>query len=114
MRKENDEALHNEVENATIEPQDEAASAGEASPEDTLAAYQELFEKQRKALDDSSAKIASLHNQIGILMRNGASVGSAASQEPTSDEAPEPYVSLTDLGREIGKRDYQSHNLKRD
>lgn len=114
MKDENNEALNAEGENATIESQDEAASAGKASPEDTLAAYQELFEKQKKALDDSTAKIASLQNQIGILMRNGASVGSAASQEQTSDEAHETYVSLTDLGREIGKRDYQSHNLKQD
>lgn len=109
-----EETLMNEGENATIELQDEAASAGKASPEDTLVAYQELFEKQKKALDDSTAKIASLQNQIGILMRNGASIGSAASQEQESNEAQEAYVSLTDLGREIGKRDYQSHNLKQD
>ena len=114
MKDENNEALNNEVENATIEPQDEAASAGNASPEDTLAAYQALFEQQKKALDDSTAKIASLQNQIGILMRNGANVGESASQKQANDDAPEPYVSLTDLGREIGKRDYKSHNLKQD
>lgn len=112
MKDENNEALNDDGEDATIEPQDEAAGAGKASPEDTLAAYQALFEQQKKALDDSSAKIASLQNQIGILMRNGASVGETASQEQAGEDTPEPYVSLTDLGREIGKRDYKSHNLK--
>ncbi len=103
----------------TMEPQGQAAAAGDTA-EDTVKAYQALFEKQRDEMDSLKKANQSLQSQIGILLRNGASV-SAQEPEPAQatqqaqasvSENREPYVSLADLGKEIGKRDYASHNTQ--
>ena len=106
---------------ATIEPQAQpSAAAGTA--EDTLGAYKDMFGQMKAQNDALIEQNKSLQNQIGILIRNGSSVGhnsgSASSgvlDNPDSgsamgDPQEEHYVSLADLGSQIGKRDYRSHN----
>ena len=66
----------------------------------------------------------SLQKQINILMRNGASVTETKETETKETEIQnvscetieqqEEYISLSELGKELGKRDYQSHNLEKE
>lgn len=114
--------------NANIEPQ--AASAADRTAEDTLENYRSLLkqmEAQNKALLEQNR---SLQSQFGILIRSGASVGrhgdsgsvsdsgsagnAGSVQDMGQDEPQEPYVSLAELGKEIGKRDYGSHNTQKE
>ena len=114
--------------NANIEPQ--AASAAGSTAEDTLDEYKSLLEQmeaQNKALLEQNR---SLQSQFGMLIRSGAHVGQHGSGDPVSgsgtgslldpvqdsgqDEPQEPYVSLAELGKEIGKRDYGSHNSQKE
>ena len=78
---------------------------------------------QNKALIEQNK---SLQTQFGILIRSGASVGRLGDSGSVSGpgnpdpldpvqgmgqpEPQEPYVSLAELGSQIGKRDYGSHN----
>lgn len=112
----------------SIEPQ--ASSAAGSTAEDTLAEYRSLLEQmeaQNKALLEQNK---SLQSQFGMLIRSGAHVGQHGSGDPVSgsgtgslldpvqdsgqNEPQEPYVSLAELGKEIGKRDYGSHNTKKE
>lgn len=112
----------------SIEPQTTSAAGGTA--EDAQEEYKALVEQlmaQNKALIEQNK---SLQNQFGILIRSGASVGqhgdsssvsdsgSAGNagfvQDSGQDEPQEPYVSLAELGSEIGKRDYGSHNTQKE
>lgn len=112
----------------SIEPQ--AASAAGGTAEDAQEEYKALVEQlmsQNKALIEQNR---SLQSQFGILIRSGAHVGrngdSGSVSDPGStgngglmpdmgqDEPQEPYVSLAELGREIGKRDYGSHNTQKE
>jgi len=109
---------------ATIEPQTTGAADGTA--EDTPEEYKALVEQlmaQNKALIEQNK---SLQNQFGILIRSGASVerhGDSGSVSGPGNPGPldsvqgmgqpepqEPYVSLAELGSQIGKRDYSPHN----
>lgn len=111
----------NQGNGATIEPQAQpSAAAGTA--EDTLGAYKDMFGQMKAQNDALIEQNKSLQNQIGILIRNGSSVGrnsgSASSGVPDNtdsgsamgDPQEDHYVSLADLGSQIGKRDYRSHN----
>ena len=107
-----------------IEPQTTGAADGTAedTPEEYKALVEQLME-QNKALIEQNK---SLQNQFGILIRSGASVerhgysgsvsgtGSPDPLDPVQGmgqpEPQEPYVSLAELGSQIGKRDYGSHN----
>ena len=108
----------------------QTASAAGGTAEDAQAEYRALVEQlmsQNKALLEQNR---SLQNQFGILIRSGAHVGQHGSGDPVSgsgtgslldpvqdsgqNEPQEPYVSLAELGKEIGKRDYGSHNTKKE
>lgn len=109
----------------SIEPQTSSAAGGTA--EDAQAEYRALVEQlmsQNKALIEQNR---SLQSQFGILIRSGASVGRHGDSDPIHDSGNagnagsvqdmgqnEPYVSLAELGREIGKRDYASHNTQKE
>ena len=107
-----------------IEPQTTSAAGGTA--EDAQEEYKALVEQlmaQNKALIEQNK---SLQNQFGILIRSGASVGRHGDSGSVSGpgnpdpldpvqgmgqpEPQEPYVSLAELGSQIGKRDYSPHN----
>lgn len=98
---------------ANMESQQTQTGAVGNSAEDTLSEYKALIEQikaQNQALIEQNK---SLQNQFGILIRNGASVGhndSNTDSEHLEPTKPEKYVSLAELGSEIGKRDYKSHN----
>ena len=111
-----------------IEPQTTSAAGGTA--EDAQEEYKELVKQlmsQNKALIEQNK---SLQSQFGILIRSGASVGRHGDSGSVSDpgnpgpldpsqgmgqpEPKEPYVSLAELGSQIGKRDYGSHNSKKE
>ena len=108
----------------SIEPQASSAAGGTA--EDAQAEYRALIEQlmsQNKALIEQNK---SLQTQFGILIRSGASVerhgdsgsvsgpGNPDPLDPVQGmgqpEPQEPYVSLAELGSQIGKRDYSPHN----
>lgn len=118
---ENTDTQQTMPEPVTIDSTSEDAAAG-VTAEDTARAYDALFNQLRGENDKLAQANRSLQAQIGILLRNGASVGdtSQAINEPGRDQAnepeppSEPYVSLADLGAEIGKRDYATHNTQRD
>lgn len=106
---------------------------------DTLKAYEALFEKQQQQIADAQKHNDSLQAQINILIRNGGNGGVNGNNDSNSGtmdnlnmpisangvgtlNSPdnssglpgpqEPYVSLADLGHEVGKRDYQAHNTE--
>lgn len=118
---ENTDTQQTAPEPVTIDSTSEDVAAG-VTAEDTARAYDALFNQLRGENDKLAQANRSLQAQIGILLRNGASVGntSQAVNEPGRDQAnepeppSEPYVSLADLGAEIGKRDYATHNTQRD
>ena len=99
------------------------ASAVGSTAEDTLEAYKALFTQQQAAIEEQRKRNESLQAQIGILVRNGAhggdthnSISDVPMGEQTNqvNEPEEPYVSLTKLGHNLGKRDYKSHNISWD
>ena len=111
-----------------IEPQTTSAAGGTA--EDTLGEYKALIEQMKAQNAALIEQNKSLQSQFGILIRSGASVGRHGDsgyvsgpgnpgpldpvQDSGQNEPQEPYVSLAELGKEIGKRDYGSHNTKKE
>ena len=109
---------------ANIEPQTTSAAGGTA--EDTLGEYKALIEQMKAQNAALIEQNKSLQSQFGILIRSGASVGRHGDSGSVSGpgnpgpldpeqvmgqpEPKEPYVSLAELGSQIGKRDYGSHN----
>ena len=99
--------------NANIEPQAPEQSAAGSSAEDTLKAYEGLIEQMRAQNETLIKANESLQSQIGLLIRGGGSVGQhTADPEPQNPTQEPGYTSFADLGKELGKRDYQSHNVK--
>lgn len=109
-----------------IEPQTPGAAGSTA--EDALGEYKALFEQMKAQNAMLIEQNKSLQNQFGFLIRSGASVvrngdGDSISGSGNTDPvgsgqgmgqpgSQEPYVSLAELGSQIGKRDYSSHNQK--
>lgn len=102
----------------------EVSTSEDTSVNTELEAYKALYEKGQAELASAIEKNESLNRQIAILMRNGASVtsqsNSTSSPELTdfastdnNSESDEPYVSLADLGGQVGKRNYKIENDKK-
>ena len=99
--------------NANIEPQAPEQSAAGSSAEDTLKAYEGLIEQMKTQNETLIEANKSLQSQIGLLIRGGGSVGQhTADPEPQNPTQEPGYTSFADLGKELGKRDYYSHNVK--
>lgn len=114
--------------NASIEPQTPGAAGSTA--EDALGEYKALLEQMKAQNAALIEQNKSLQTQFGILIRSGASVGrhgdsgsvsGSGNTDPVGSGqgmgqtgSQEPYVSLADLGSQIGKRDYGSHNSKKE
>ena len=110
--------------NVNIEQQTPGAAGSTA--EDALGEYKALLEQMKAQNAALIEQNKSLQTQFGILIRSGASVGrngdsSSVSGSGNTDPvgsgqgmgqtgSQEPYVSLAELGNQIGKRDYGSHN----
>lgn len=102
-------------ENDTIEEASDELVAEDSTSEDTtsstseLEAYKALYEKQQQALNEQIKTNQSLQSQINILLRNSGSTSTNTEETSTSETEEtmqQEYVSLAELGREIGKRDY--------
>ena len=114
--------------NASIEPQTPGAAGSTA--EDALGEYKALLEQMKAQNAALIEQNKSLQTQFGILIRSGASVGrhgdsgsvsGSGNADPVGSGqgngqtgSQEPYVSLAELGSQIGKRDYGSHNSKKE
>lgn len=100
-------------ENGTIEGQANTGAAG-STAEDTLDGYKALIEQMKSQNEALLNQNKSLQSQFETLIRNGAGVTQQQQQAHDNgpDNAGEHYTSLAELGGEIGKRDYKSHNMK--
>lgn len=114
--------------NVNIEPQTNGAA--DSTAEDALGEYKALLEQMKAQNAALIEQNKSLQTQFGILIRSGASVGRNGDSDSVSGSgntdpvgsgqgmgqtgSQEPYVSLADLGSQIGKRDYGSHNSKKE
>ena len=102
------ENLQDDTQEDIIVSEDEASTgAGGSTPEDTPD-YEKLIEKQSSQIDELIEANKSLQSQIGVLLRNGAAINDANdNNESTQRESErEDYVRLSDLGKELGKREY--------
>ena len=114
--------------NVNIEPQTPGAAGSTA--EDALGEYKALLEQMKAQNAALIEQNKSLQTQFGILIRSGASVGrngdsgsvsGSGNTDPVGSGqgvgqpgSQEPYVSLAELGSQIGKRDYGSHNTQKE
>ena len=102
-------------ENGIIEGQASTGAVG-STAEDTLDGYKALIEQMKSQNEALLNQNKSLQSQFETLIRNGAGVTQQRQQggenDPSEGEGGEQYTSLADLGSEIGKRDYKSHNMK--
>lgn len=118
----------NNESNVNIEPQTPGAAGSTA--EDTLGEYKAFLEQMKAQNAALIEQNKSLQTQFGILIRSGASVGRNGDSGSVSDSgstdpvgsgqgmgqpgSQKPYVSLAELGSQIGKRDYGSHNSQKE
>lgn len=114
--------------NVNIEPQ--TPGAADSTAEDALGEYKALLEQMKAQNTALIEQNKSLQTQFGILIRGGASVGrngdsgsvsGSGNTDPVGSGqgegqpgSQEPYVSLAELGNQIGKRDYGSHNTQKE
>ena len=111
--------------NVNIEPQTPGAAGSTA--EDALGEYKALLEQMKAQNAALIEQNTSLQTQFGSLIRGGARVGRNRDGDSVSGSgntdpvvsgkgmgSQEPYVSLAELGSQIGKRDYGSHNSKKE
>ena len=102
------------------------AGAAGSSAEDTQA---QMFAMQQQQIAQLIEQNKSLQSQIGTLLRNGASIVDDSQQQQVQNaqnvqqignmtqaqaeyRRSEDYVSLADLGKEIGKREYKNDNIE--
>lgn len=102
------------------------AGAAGSSAEDTQA---QMFAMQQQQIAQLIEQNKSLQSQIGTLLRNGASITDDNQQQQQQQaqnaqqvgnmtqaqfeyKRSEDYVSLADLGKEIGKREYKNDNME--
>lgn len=116
--------------NPNVNIKSQANNAAGSTAEDTLGEYKALLEQMKAQNQALIEQNKSLQNQFGILIRNGAHVGRHGDSTSVSGsgtngaldpmqnsgqtEPQEPYVSLAELGSQLGKRDYQSHNTNKE
>lgn len=126
--KTNQQVSTNNGSSVNIEPQ--TPGAADSTAEDALDEYKALLEQMKAQNAALIEQNKSLQTQFGILIRSGASVGrngdsGSVSGSGNSDPvgsgqgtgqtgSQKPYVSLAELGSQIGKRDYGSHNSKKE
>lgn len=105
--------LQNVGDGDTIADTDEGTqSAGTKTPEDTFDdPYKAIAEQQQKTIDALMARTESLTSQLYALISNGVQIndGTSGKEQDTGAQGnenglPEDYVTLSDLGKELGKR----------
>lgn len=108
-----EDVLQDKGENDNLDNRQEPeGSAGHESPEDTLKVYKDLAEQQKEEIKSLLDNQKAMQAQIEQLIRGGASINDHSSDNSAKPEDKEEYESLSDLGAEIGKRDYHIENMK--
>lgn len=116
MKEQEQQDSTNEVMQDNMEqeaPQKGSAEVG--TSEDTLQGYRDLIEQQKDEITSLLENQKSLQAQIGNLINNtGVSIGNDVDNgnDVNGSKDDDGYVSLAELGKEIGVRDYLSHNMK--
>lgn len=78
-----------------------AVSSGNESGD----AQERIIEQQQSTIDALLARTEQLTKQLNILVSNGVQITDETPNAPQTRETdPDEYVSLSDLGREFGKR----------
>ena len=89
------------------------AMAAGGTAEDADEKLQKIIDAQNEQIEKLVANTESLQNQIGVLLRGGASITDGKSDENTADgDKDDEYTPLSELGAEMGKRRYNNVNLK--
>lgn len=129
--KTNQQVSTNNGPNVNIEPQTpgvepQTPGAVDSTAEDALGEYKALLEQMKAQNAALIEQNKSLQTQFGILIRSGASVGrnedsgcvsGSGNTDPVGSGqgvGQKPYVSLAELGSQIGKRDYGSRNTQKE
>lgn len=115
---------------ANVNIESQTPSAAGSTAEDALGEYKALLEQMKAQNAALIEQNKSLQTQFGILIRSGASVGrhgdsgsvsGSGNTDPVDSGqgtgqtgSQKPYVSLAELGSQIGKRDYGSHNSQKE
>lgn len=102
------------AEPVTLDTQAQTGTAGEGTPEDTVQVYKDLVQQQKDEISALLENQKSMQSQINALIRNGASINEAggngdsvpAASGAGDGDNQEDYVSLADLGKEIGSRNH--------
>jgi len=97
--------------------------AGVSAPEDTPEGWQQIVSAKDEIIGAYEKQVASLKKQVETLMRNGAVINDGKGEEDKPEEKSRgnvgnalggfgqgfsgggDYVSVKDLGKEIGKRE---------
>lgn len=121
------ENLDNENANATIT---NAGASGDGvavggTTEDTTVetAKDELIANQKSMIETLIDTTKSLQDQIGVLLRNGATITDGNADDNAADntdgnatdkpeDGKEEYITLSQLGAEMGTRRYENVNSK--
>lgn len=102
--------------NATMSDDDASEVAAGGTAEDTtIADYESIIEKKDKQIEMLLESAKNLQNQINVLLRSGASISDVINNEVELNEPKndaDKYVSLSDLGHEMGQRRYDNVNYK--
>ena len=112
MTEQNEELQNIDEEDIISGADDGTQDAGTKTPEDTSAdPYKAIAEQQQKTIDALMARTESLTSQINQLISSGIQINDGTSgKEPDTgaqdngNGLPEDYVTLSDLGKEFGKR----------
>lgn len=101
--------LQQTVTDVTIVPPESGNPVGAASSSDESGDAQgKIIEQQQSTIDALLARTEQLTKQLNMLIAQGVQITDEtpkAMQEPNDDMLSDDYVSLSDLGAEIGKHD---------
>lgn len=92
-----------------------AVAVGGTTEETTVVDYETIIEQKDRQIETLLESAKNLQNQINVLLRNGASISDSINNEVESNESKndvDEYVSLSDLGHEMGQRRYENVNSK--
>lgn len=82
---------------------DGKSAVGNDPAEDTQAGYQDAIAQQQELINTLIANNQLLANQITQLVQGGIAISDGKTTPDDDVQAVDDYVSLADLGKEIGK-----------
>lgn len=93
-----DATIGDKVENAG------KSAVGSSPAEDTQTGYQEAIAQQQELINTLIANNQLLANQITQLVQGGVAISDGKTTSDDDVQEVDAYVSLADLGKEIGKK----------